>query len=49
MNWKQEDRRRFGINFLLKCAAIFYFMSSGIWNIVTMIWFWMNEYCFIVA
>jgi len=47
--WKQLDRRRFSLDKIFKLAFIFYFMSSGIWNIVTMIWFWMNGFCFFTA
>ena len=47
--WKQSDRRRFSLDKLFKMTLTFYMWVIGVWTIVTLIWFWMNGFCFFIA
>ena len=47
--WKQSDRRRFSLDKLFKMTLTFYMWVTGVWTITTLVWFWMNGFCFFIA
>ena len=55
-NWKNADfrkihkvKRRFSLNRIFKMTLTFYMWVTGVWTIVTLIWFWMNGFCFFIT
>ena len=47
--WKESDRRRISLDKLFKMTLTFYMWVTGVWTITTLVWFWMNGFCFFLA